>query len=119
MPNVTRYVQKFGTDWQAWYIGLQPQWHIDAGPNAEDSVDIRTLAHDPPNNTALSNWDEIQKGSPNGFFMLLLALGWWGVGSLQLQSSHNVVCTCLARIVEALCASCTMIIVSHHSAFHA
>ena len=36
-----------------------------------------------------------------------------------LRSSHKVVCTCLARIVEALCASCTMIIASHHSEFHA
>ena len=53
MPDVTRYARKFGTDWQAWYIGLQPQWRIDAGPNAEDSVNITTLACDPPDNAAL------------------------------------------------------------------
>ena len=53
MPDVTRYVWKFSTDWQAWYIGLQPQWCIDAGPDAEDSVDITTLACDPPDNAAL------------------------------------------------------------------
>ena len=39
--------------------------------------------------------------------------------TMRLRSSHKVVCTCLARIVEALRASCIMIIASHHSEFHA
>ena len=39
--------------------------------------------------------------------------------SVRLRSSHKVVCTCLARIVEALRASCTMSIASHHSEFRA
>lgn len=76
MPDVTKYVHQFGTNWQLWYIGLQPQWRIH-----ENSADISTLARDPPDNAALSDWDEIRKGSPNGFFVLLLALGWWGVGA--------------------------------------
>ena len=42
-----------------------------------------------------------------------------GGGNLRLRSSHKVVCTCLARIVEALRTSCTMSSASHHSEFRA
>ena len=36
---------------------------------------------DAPNDASLSDWNEIQKGSQNGIFLLILTLGWWAVAS--------------------------------------
>lgn len=77
MPDVTHFVRSFGDGWEAWYAGLQPKWRV----LANDSSTTVTLSQDPPDDAVLSDWSEIKKGSQNGFFLLILTLGWWGVGA--------------------------------------
>lgn len=77
MPDVTHFVCSFGNGWEVWYAGLQPKWCV----LTNDSSTTITLSKDPPNDAVLLDWSEIKKGSQNGFFLLILTLGWWGVGA--------------------------------------
>ena len=53
---------------------LQPEWRGD-GPN---------FSRDIPGD---ASWDEICKGGPNGFFIILLLITWWGA-AVQDQNSR-------------------------------
>ena len=73
MPDVTNFVDKFGDSWQLWYTGLQPKCHHHENNG--------TPIQDTPDNTQLSNWSKIRKGSQNGIFLLFLTLRWWAVSA--------------------------------------
>lgn len=79
MPDVTHYVNSFATSWEGWYTHLQPDWRIET--LADDDADGMSLTRDPPEDAVISDWPELKKGSQNGFFLLLLSLGWWGLGA--------------------------------------
>lgn len=66
MPDIQDY-ETFSNQWMAWWFTLQPEWRGDglAGKLLFDC-------------TIDQEWDNLCKGSQNGFFTLLLSLGWWG-----------------------------------------
>ena len=80
MPDVTHFVDSFAMSWEAWYTQLQPDWCIETITDDDDTPGM-SLTWDPPEDAILLDWREIKKGSQNGFFLLLLTLGWWGLGA--------------------------------------
>ena len=83
MLDITQFVHDFATQWEDWYTHLQPDWHLEV--SAKDANDFGiSLGQDPPEDAIISDWQDIKKGSQNGFFLLLLPLGWWGVGASDL-----------------------------------
>ena|ERR1700733_11372073 len=76
MPMVN---DEFGAAWMRWWFHLQPEWR-GSGPN---------LSRDIPGD---GTWTELQKGGPNGFFLLILSYCWWGVNALnredKLEHAH-------------------------------
>lgn len=85
MPDVTGYVTRFGNDWLSWYRSLQPDWRTES----ESAQPTHSLSQDPPDFvTEPYDWDEVKKGSQNGFFLLLLTLGWWGVGAFDQDATE-------------------------------
>ena len=80
MLDVTQFVHDFATQWEDWYTHLQPDWHLEVSAKDADDFGI-SLGWDPPKDAIISDWQDIKKGSQNGFFLLLLSLGWWGVGA--------------------------------------
>lgn len=78
MPDVTHYLRSFADSWEEWYISLQPKWRI---PDSDGNIDIESLIVDPPTDTQTSDWLALRKGSQNGIFLLILTLGWWGLGA--------------------------------------
>jgi hypothetical protein len=73
MPDLSMQIDDFSTDWWQWWEILQPEWRGD-GPD---------FSRDIPED---ASWTEICKGGPNGFFIILLSIAWWGV-AVQDQSS--------------------------------
>ena len=67
---------EFGTTWMKWWLHLQPEWR-GSGLN---------LSRDIP---ADGTWTELQKGGPNGFFLLILSYCWWGVNVLNREDKQE------------------------------
>ena len=80
MPDVTHFVDDFATQWEEWYMHLQPDWRLDTHSEDASGSGI-SLSQDPPEDAIISDWQDIKKGSQNGLFLLLLSLGWWGLGA--------------------------------------
>ena len=60
-------------------MGLQPKWCL---PDCAKDDGSLNLHQEPPDDIEqVTGWDKIRKGSQNGFFLLLLTLGWWGLGA--------------------------------------
>lgn len=78
MPDVTDTVKEFGEAWWKWWIGLQPDWREGS-----------ELVMEPPEEF---DWGELEKGGPNGLFLLLLSLGWWGAGAQGEAEEHAEAC---------------------------
>lgn len=64
MPDVTPYVDTFGTQWREWWAGLQPKGY-EVGDEPRDS----------------SYYTQLHKAGPNGLFLMILALVWWGAAA--------------------------------------
>ncbi|KAF7976813.1 hypothetical protein HWV62_5682, partial [Athelia sp. TMB] len=65
MPDVSVYVDRFGEEWRAWWASLQPERDTD-GNEARD----------------IAEYSELQKAGPNGLYLLMLSLVWWGSATL-------------------------------------
>src|SRR5216684_864424 len=68
-PTITNPT-KYKVSWQKWWQGLQPKWH---------QLDDGTLLQEVPEMG--EQWESLQRGGTNGFFMIVLALSWW-VGAM-------------------------------------
>ncbi|KAI0083031.1 hypothetical protein BDY19DRAFT_871156, partial [Irpex rosettiformis] len=59
--------KRFGVEWKAWWLGLQPSWRggkmwpLPQVVAAQDDVD----------------WGALRRGGCNGLFLAVLSLGWW------------------------------------------
>lgn len=75
MPNLTNSSSVFGAAWVKWWAHLQPEWR-GKGPvfNCEVPED--------------ATWTELQKGGPNGFFLILLSYCWWGSAVLDDEGNE-------------------------------
>lgn len=62
MPDVTPYIDTFGDQWRDWRVSLQPK--------EESSDEARDT----------SKYAELKKAGPNGLYLFMLALVWWGGG---------------------------------------
>lgn len=69
MPKIAHNeVERYGEDWLKWWCDLQPPFR-GKDPMAMSRVTDST-----------AEWSQLLKGGPNGFFVILLALGWWYIG---------------------------------------
>ncbi|KZP28681.1 hypothetical protein FIBSPDRAFT_669240, partial [Athelia psychrophila] len=59
--------EDYSTSWWLWWKSLQPSWRANTF-----SRDLR--------GTGTFDWNETRKGSQNGFFLVILSLGWWFKG---------------------------------------
>ncbi|KAH7924725.1 hypothetical protein BV22DRAFT_987241, partial [Leucogyrophana mollusca] len=75
--------EKFGEDVEQWWVYLQPGWRLPLGED-DVSVSVTSLSQEIPSEG--ENWSELQKGSTNGFFLILLCLAWWNTA---LQDSSR------------------------------
>ena len=92
MPDVTERVHGFADDWWAWWSHLQPEW-CGNGPD---------FALSPPED--FSEWTELEKGGPNGIFVLVLTLAWWAVAVVDqddaTQQHWNDALTSFGDVLE-------------------
>ena len=63
LPDVSPYVDTFGKEWQAWWAHLLPAEHADQ--EARKTAD----------------YSDLKKAGPNGLFLLMLSLVWWGAAA--------------------------------------
>ncbi|KIM73704.1 hypothetical protein PILCRDRAFT_15000 [Piloderma croceum F 1598] len=71
MPDIgSDTVNTFSRSWWLWWAGLQPSWR----GNEPTSI-LCTVP------TGAVDWSGTRKGSSNGFFVIILALGWWFLGA--------------------------------------
>lgn len=64
MPDVSLSVDSFAQEWRAWWDFLNPE----RDPASGMSLDV-------------SEYSELRKAGPNGIFLLLLSLVWWGAAA--------------------------------------
>jgi hypothetical protein len=64
-------ISSFATAWKGWWILLQPSSRVKRRNNLVHTVD--------PNET----WDGLKKGGINGFFNVVVSLGWWSEASMK------------------------------------
>jgi hypothetical protein len=69
MPHIAS-VEKFEDAWLKWWAHLQPECR---GEWPELSREI----------SEFGVWQELEKGGPNGFFLILLSYCWWGAYTLS------------------------------------
>jgi hypothetical protein len=68
MPDLSDKQLSFASSWWKWWRNLQPSWRTHAP---------LVLSRQVPLN---ADWSAMEKGTPNGFFVIILALGWWALG---------------------------------------
>ena len=91
MPDVSDNLDQFAESWSRWWLRLQPDWRSsENGPLIEDFLD------DP-------DFPELEKGGPNGIFLLILSLGWWGMAiSDQEPSKSRAFCEAMHSLQTVL-----------------
>jgi hypothetical protein len=93
-PNIANIV-KYKASWQTWWQGLQPEWRL-----LEDG----TFLQEVPDTG--EEWETLRRGGPNGFFVIVLALGWWAaamdwkddIGLLNALDDVTWVVRCMADL---------------------
>ena len=78
MPDIMDQCKSFAEDFFKWWQGLQPAWWLMASLE---------LCEDIPENFV--EWKELAKGGPNGVFLLILALAWWGASIQGSDTEHS------------------------------
>ena len=67
---------EYGVAWRLWWRELQPAVRLDAaGELQRPSADV----------VQGGSWGVLRRGGPNGFFLVLLALGWWVRAAVDKQ----------------------------------
>lgn len=59
MPDVTHFVDGFTTQWEEWYMHLQPDWCLNT-PSEDADVSGISLSQDPTKDTIISDWQDIK-----------------------------------------------------------
>jgi hypothetical protein len=79
MPDISDELKlaTFANSWWKWWQNLQPSWRIQQSMALSRQV--------PPK----PNWSITEKGTANGFFVVILALGWWALG-IKHGTTENV-----------------------------
>jgi hypothetical protein len=87
-------LDKYKTTWQNWWRGLQPEWRLlDDGTFLQEAQDMG------------EQWVNLRQGGPNGFFLIVLALGWWvkgtdGKGDLGLHKLLDDITWVMGRMTD-------------------
>jgi len=62
-------LNEFPLQWRAWWVIIQPSWRQE----------VIGSSWPPPQATASkSDWKSLKKAGPNGFYLVMLTLSWWG-----------------------------------------
>jgi hypothetical protein len=68
MPDISDELACFLALWWEWWQNLQPSWRTQRP---------LLLSREVPKNP---DWSDMEKGTANGFFIIILVLGWWALG---------------------------------------
>lgn len=68
MPDVSDKLSEYTASWWKWWQLVQPSWRLGDG---------LLLSRQLPSNI---DWSATEKGTSNGFFIILLGLGLWALG---------------------------------------
>jgi hypothetical protein len=82
-PKIIK-VTEYGQSWWMWWKTLQPKWR-DIGEGK--------LSREVPEG---EEWSQICRGGANGFFMIVLTLGWWIMAADQNTEQRTDENLCLA-----------------------
>lgn len=99
MPDLTDQADAFGMEWAAWWHSLQVDQEGQPLPEGQ--------YHNPvlPNELTAEQ-GELMKGGPNGVFLLLISLAWWGAAvsdqDMEKVSHFRRALRSFARIISAL-----------------
>lgn len=85
-PDVTDCVEEFGSEWLIWWRCLQPDWRVEDN----DPPNIIGLTDDMPAKYEGRDWTTLSKPGPNGIFLVLLGLSWWGQGLQTCEDAHQI-----------------------------
>ena len=64
MPDLSNGLPSFKASWWRWWQNLQPSWRTEEP--------LKLLCEVPQN----PDWSALDKGTANGFFVVILALSW-------------------------------------------
>jgi hypothetical protein len=79
MPDIgSETVVTFSKSWWLWWAGLQPSWRGNESNSLSRTVPAGAV-----------DWSRTRKGGLNGFFIIILALGWWFLGAKN-NDSRNI-----------------------------
>lgn len=103
MPNLTAVVDTFGKEWWNWWA------HLQNGRLAEFPLP----SCDAPSPTLKDVEDGVMKGGPNGIFLVLLSLAWWGLAACDQGEGKVAAWECafhdfnmvLELMLDNLCAT--------------
>jgi len=68
MPDLSDKLPGFAASWWKWWRNLQSSWR---------TRQPFLLSQERPENP---DWSVLNKGTANGFFVIILSLGWWALG---------------------------------------
>jgi hypothetical protein len=73
-PDLTKELPAFSTSWWTWWKALQPDSCIGDGGKLTREAQGEL-------------WEEMRKGSQNGFFMVILTLAWWREAAVKANDT--------------------------------
>ena len=77
MPDLSDKLPSFAASWWQWWRNLQPYWRTQQA---------LLLSREGPENP---DWSVLNKGTANGFFFVILSLGWWALGLKHTEVDIN------------------------------
>jgi hypothetical protein len=88
MPDLSDKLPSFAASWWRWWKTLQPSWRMK---------EPLRLSRKVPQNP---DWSVLDKGTANGFFVIVLALGWWALGIKHLGVVDEISIKNLLEAIE-------------------
>jgi hypothetical protein len=78
LPPSIKDLPAYITSWKSWWCSLQPSSRVQSGSTIlRKEVEIGEV------------WEELQKGSINGFFNVVVSLSWWFTAITEPAQHHN------------------------------
>lgn len=95
MPPITdRSAYAIAT--MGWWHSLQPAWRQASNLKGKGVMPKGIYVGD-------GGWGELATEGPNGLFIVLMTLSWWGLGDGGAGSSKwNTICTDVRKVFESL-----------------
>lgn len=94
-------VSVYATTLLSWWDSIQPEWRKGDGSRPQAIY----VNRDPDKDEDVSDWAELKKSGPNGFFIVMLAFSWWGRSDEKDLREWNLATADLRHCLERMCIS--------------